>query len=206
MKNFHFILAILTIIVLVAIGLIFIFGTSYSYTMSLRDSNWTSTSLYKVYLEQMNNAVIPFVVGLIILLGLCIPKRLFSGSRLLQVTAAIAVIALMIAIFANSKIAFAFLLLQAMIVQLVVIFLTITGSKRLSFRRQGFFIQMGSALLHLGLVVFLYDFILMPSSSYHLDIFWFSTIMIGVGMLFSFYHQPLSSLFRQPEIDSSIDF
>ena len=194
MKHFNFILTLITVALLAVIGIMFIIGTAYS---SIQPSNWTETALYQDYLAKMNLAVLPFVVALLIVLGICIPKRLFSGITLLKVNGALLAAALIVSVLRDAKTGLGFLLLAAALMQIAVITLTFAGSKRLSFERPGFFLQIGSAFLHLGLVIFLFDFMLLADDPNHLTVFWASTGFIGLGMIFSFYSQEISRLLRR---------
>jgi len=196
MKNLNFFLILATIIILTVIGISFLIGTVYSSTQA---SNWTETPLYQNYLDKMNVAVLPFAAALIIVLGICIPKRLFKGADLLKINGALLGITLFFTIIFDAKTGIGFLFIAAALIQLVVIALTFVGSKRLSFERAGFFLQIGSAFLHLGLVVFFFDFLLLTDSPDHLTVFWVSTLLIGIGMLFSFYSQELNKLLRRDE-------
>lgn len=206
MKHFNYILMIVTLVILVAMGLIFIAGTVYSYQLSVSDPNWTQTPVYTGYLDVMNTGMIPFVVALIITLGLCIPKRLFQGGTLLAVMAGL-VFAASVAALASSeaKVGLVFLMAAAIIIQFVVLALTIVGRRAIGYERRGFFIQVGSALLHLGIVVFLLDFMALPDSPYHIDIFWFATTLIGGGMLFSFYAQELAAILKRDGTPKELD-
>ncbi|HEX21492.1 MAG TPA: hypothetical protein ENH19_02415 [Actinobacteria bacterium] len=191
MKNLNFFLILATVIILTAIGISFFVGTVYSSTQA---PNWTGTPLYQTYLDKMNVAVLPFAVALIVVLGICIPKRLFKDADLLKVNGLLLGITFLIAITIDAKTGIGFLFIAAALIQLVVIALTFVGSKRLSFERTGFFLQLGSALLHLGLVIFFFDFLLLADNPDHLTVFWVATLLIGLGMLFSFYSQELNHI------------
>lgn len=194
MKNLNFILILATIFILTVIGIAFLIGTVYG---SIQSPNWTETPLYQNYLNKMNVAVLPFATALIIVLGICIPKRLFKGAELLKANGALLGVTLLIVIIMDAKTGLGFLFVAAALIQLVVIALTLVGSKRLSFERAGFFLQLGSAFLHLGLVVFFFDFLLLADHPDHLTVFWVATFLIGLGMLFSFYSQELNRLWHR---------
>ncbi len=196
MKRLNFILILLTVVILSVIGIIFIIGTIYG---SIQSPNWENTSVYQVYLDKMNVAVMPFVVSLLVVLGICIPKRLFTGYDLLKINGALLGAALIVSIFTTAKTGLIFLLFIASIIQLIVITLTVIGSKRLKYERTGFFLQIGSALLHLGLIIFLFDFIALGDHPDHLLFFWIATTLIGVGMVSSFYSHELAKALKTEE-------
>lgn len=193
-KNLNFILILATIVVLSAIGILFIFGSGYSWVQSIKIGEWRQTPLYQDYVTNMNLAVLPLSVILVVVMGLCIPKRLFSGKALLQAMGALLAATVAAAALFGPKPGMGFLLTAAVLTQTVVIGMTLAGDRRLSYEIEGFFVQIGSALLHLGFIVFLFDFIILSDSPAHLDVFWFATTLIGVGMVLSFYSAELARL------------
>ncbi|HEB12624.1 MAG TPA: hypothetical protein ENI11_02995 [Actinobacteria bacterium] len=193
-KNLNFILILATIVVLAAIGFTFIYGLIYSWLQSINLENWRQTFMYQEYVENMNLAVVPLSVSLVILLGLCVPKRIFTGQDLLISMGVLLFASALTMMVFGLMIGMAFLLAAALLTQLVVIGMTITGSKRLSFEVQGFFLQIGSAVLHLGLILFVYDLVLLTDSPLHLGIYWTATALIGVGMVLCFYSSEFSRL------------
>ncbi len=193
-KNLNYILILLTIFILVAIGVIFIYGSSYSWVQSLQFANWRQTVTYQNYVSDMNVAVLPLSVALVILLGLCVPKRIFNGVALLQSMAALLVVSVLVVLVYGLKPGIGFLLITAVLIQAVVIGMTLVGSKRLSYEVNGFYLQIGSAVLHLGFILFVFDFVLLGESTLHLTVYWVSTVLISVGMILSFYSGEISRL------------
>ena len=193
-KNLNYILILLTIFILVAIGVIFIYGSSYSWVQSLQFANWRQTVTYQNYVSDMNVAVLPLSVALVILLGLCVPKRIFSGVALLQSMAALLVVSVLVVLVYGLKPGIGFLLITAVLIQAVVVGMTLVGSKRLSYEVNGFYLQIGSAVLHLGFILFVFDFVLLGESTLHLTVYWVSTVLISVGMILSFYSGEISRL------------
>ena len=203
MKHFNFILVLITVVILAALGIIFLIATGYG---AAQVPSWTDSALYQAYLDKMNIAVIPFVISLIVALGLCIPKRLFSGAELLKLNGFILLVTLAAVVLVGAKEGLSILLIIASLIQLVVIALTAAGSRRLSFEKTGFFLQIGSALLHLGFILFLLDFMLISESGYNPLIFWSSLAFVSIGMILSFYSQEFAKFRRrkvEPEITQS---
>lgn len=196
MKHFNFILALVTIGILGLIGILFIVGTVYS---SIQPAYWTQTPVYAEYIEVMNASVIPLVLALVVVLGLCIPKRLFDGKDLIIVTIALLGATAILGIATDVKTAIGFLLVIASLIQTLVIVLTLIGSKRVSYEKSGFFVQVGSALLHLGLIIFVLDFVNLAEHPSHLAVFWVATALIGVGMVFTFYSREIAGLARREQ-------
>lgn len=174
-----------------AMGITFIAGTIYS---SVQSTDWINSLSYEQYLQNMNTAVLPLTIALIITLGLCIPKRLFSGQTLLLVNGFLIFISLFITILMGAETGLGLLLIIAAVLQIIVMTLTFTGSKRIHYENTGFFLQIGSALLHMGLIIFIFDFMLLKDSPKHITIFWVATAFIGVGMILSFYSSEISRL------------
>lgn len=196
-KNLNYILILLTIFILVAIGVIFVYGSTYSWLQSLQSASWRQTVTYQNYVSDMNVAVLPLSVALVILLGLCVPKRIFSGMALLQSMAALLVVSILVVLVYGLKPGIGFLLSTAVLIQAVVIGMTLVGSKRLSYEVNGFYLQIGSAILHLGLILFVFDFVLLSESPFHLLVYWVSTALIGIGMILSFYSGEISRLAQE---------
>jgi hypothetical protein len=193
-KNLNYILILITMAILGAIGLIFIAGAGYSWVQSIQMSDWQRTSLYYDYITAMNLGVAPLSILLVIVLGLCIPKRLFSGATLLQLMGVLLFLTLAAAALVGPMWGIAFLLAAAGLIQVVVIALTLAGSKQLSYESRSFLVQIGSALLHLGFVIFLFNFVVLSASESHISVFWLATVLIGIGMILSFYSAELSGL------------
>lgn len=199
MKNYDYILIIITIGLLVALGLIFIYGTGFSFLASKSNPAWTATLAYPKYLDSMNQLALPFALGLVVVLGLCIPKRIIPRSALLWANGFLVLLALLLAWLFDLKVGLGFLLITALLLQAVVVILVLAGSKDLRFEQQSFFVQLGSALLHLGLIVFVLDIVLLQKSAYHLFLFWLATFSITVGSALSFYSDELTRLRQQLE-------
>jgi len=197
MKLYDYILVILTIALLVIIGAISIYGTAYSWLTSLNYPEWTSTWLYRNYLERMNSYAYPFVVGLILVLCMCIPKRVIPREYLLQASGLILGMTIALVLLSGPNVGLGFLLVVSMVIQCVVIGMTLARSKGLVFERQGIWVQLGSAFLHLGFVVFIFDFVLLQNSPAHLAIFWFATGLIILGTSLSFYSKEIGRIFRR---------
>jgi hypothetical protein len=197
MRSYDYVLAIISIVLLATIGVVSLYGTGFSWLSSLRSPEWTQTFLYSQYLDNMNRTAAPFVLALVIVLGLCIPKRLFSRRRMLLVSAAMVAASLVIALVFEPLWGLGFLLAVGTVIQTVVVILTIFRVGSLRFEREGFLASLGSGLLHLGFVVFLFDFILLQGFSSHIAIFWVSAVLISLGSLLSFYSSEISRLFSR---------
>lgn len=190
LKNYDFYLIILTTLILFAIGAVSLYGITY-YNYLAVDSRWTMTAQYSQYIDEMNSYLYPFLILLLISLGLCIPKRLFEQDILIKFSAAILGITLIITVFSGLEKGLGFILAVMTVVQAIVLILTIRKSKSIRFEKEGYIVRMGSSLLHLGFVIIILNFVSMRDSPFHLLIFWIGVVLITVGNVFSFYPEKM---------------
>ncbi len=195
-KTYDFYLMILTSVVLAAIGLVCLYGIGYYTYTSETVPQWTQTQMYGDYIDSMNQLIYPFLVLLLVALGLCIPKRIMPRKSLLMAGTGILTATFIIALITNIGVSLAFLLAVSMVVQVAVMVFTILGRGRLTYEREGYFIRTGSSMLHLGTVIFVFDFLIMRSSELHIPVFWVATILITVGTVLSFYPGEAGSIAR----------
>ncbi|MCL7475812.1 MAG: hypothetical protein M8352_07195 [ANME-2 cluster archaeon] len=186
-RTYDFYMMLLTTAVLAIIGLVCLYGIGYYTYTTETTPGWTETPLYGDYIDNMNQYIYPFVVLLLIVLGLCIPKRIVPRQSLLASGTGILAVTLLIALVTDIGSSLAFLLTVSIVVQTAVMVLTMLGRSGLTYEREGYFVQTGSSMLHLGTVVFVLDFVSMRTHELHLPIFWVATILITVGTVLSFY-------------------
>ena len=186
-KTYNFYMMVVTSLVLTAIGLVCLYGIGY-YTVTTESwPKWLETPLYGQYIDSMKLYIYPFVVLLLVVLGLCIPKRIVPRQALLTSGAGILVLTIILALIINIEASLGFLLGISILIQTAVMVLTIIKWGGLTFEREGYFIQIGSTMLHLGFVIFVFDFVIMRTSGLHLPVFWVATILITIGTVLSFY-------------------
>ena len=193
LKNYDYYLIILTTLILFMIGAVSLYGITY-YNYLAVDSQWTKTAQYNHYIDKMDSYLYPFLVLLLISLGLCIPKRLFEQDILLKFSAIILGMTVILTIFSNIETGLGFILVLMTVVQSIVLIMTIRKSKSIRFEKEGYIVRMGSSLLHLGLVLIILNFVSLRDSPYHILIFWFGVIFITIGNVFSFYPEKTASL------------
>ncbi len=179
-------------------------------SMVFNRQNVEYKTLREMYLEKMNNLVSPYVIALLLALGICVPKRLFSAKGLTIAAILMIVATIGVSVIADSIIALAVVLYISFALQLVVFILVMSGMK-LHFEKTGYWMRVGSSLIHLGFIIFVLDFLFLKEGlvidSYnifidlnplnaidpsiktrtHLVIFWISTVMMSVGCLLTFY-------------------
>jgi len=195
LKNYDYYLIILTALILFAIGLVCVYGITY-YNYLAVNPQWTGTIRYYHYIDDMNSYLYPFLVLLLLTLGLCIPKRIFEQDFLIKFGALTLGATLVLTFLSGIEKGLVFLLAVMIVVQGFVLIRTIKKSEALRFEKEGYAGRVGSSLLHLGLMVLIFNFMTLQGSSFHLLIFWVGMIMITVGNIFSFYPEWINSLLK----------
>lgn len=196
-KNWDFSLFISTILSLLILGLISLGGAFYSWWFSLQDPNWTSSFKYLGYLETMNWLAAPFAIALAVLIAFCIPRRLFTPQPLLIVVGVMGLVSLTTGIIVSLKIGIGLLLIGASLLDISLLFFIFVNFQRLRFEKTGTLVQIGSALLHFGFILILIDIALLQKSSYHLEVFWFATLLAILGTALSFFASKISQLTKK---------
>ncbi len=191
-QKYDYYLIIATALILFAIGIVCVYGISYYNYLASPD--WTNTIQYTKYIDDMNSYLYPFLVLLLITLGLCIPKRLFEQNILIKFSAMVLVVTLILTYSYGIETGLGFILAIMTGVQIVVLILTIRKSKTIRYENEGYVSRVGSSLLHLGVVVLVFNFVSMRDSSLHIAIFWVGTALVIAGSIFSFYAHSISKL------------
>lgn len=191
LRNYDYYLIILTTLILFAIGAVSLYGITY-YNYLAVDSQWTKTGQYSQYIDEMDSYLYPFLVLLLISLGLCIPKRLFEQDILIKFSGAILGITVILTVLSDIEKGLGFILAVMTVVQAIVLIMTIKKSKSIRFEKEGYIVRIGSSLLHLGFVIIILNFVSLRESSFHLLIFWIGVVLITVGNVFSFYPEKMT--------------
>ncbi|MCS4542228.1 MAG: hypothetical protein HY929_07955 [Euryarchaeota archaeon] len=190
MRNYDFIIVIGTVIVLAILGFACLFGIIYAYESAKNIPNWEYSKEYSNYVSTMNKIATPIVVALLILLSLCIPKRVFPRN-ILNITALV-----LIGIFGIISILFTYvegllvLLVIMLPIQTAVLILTLLKFE-LKYEKRGYLTQIGSSMIHLGIIVFILNFVALRTATIHLMVFYISMVLICVGSAFTFYTQEI---------------
>ena len=150
-----------------------------------------------VYLERMNQVVAPFIIALILLLGVCVPKRLLPARPLTRFSLALAAAGIGTALWKGVIAGLIVVLVASVALQLVVLVMALAGSKKLHFEKSGYWVRVGSSLVHLGLLFFVLDLLLYKHLRLHLFLFWVTTGASVLGMLFCFYSQGVAAGVRR---------
>jgi hypothetical protein len=193
-SHYDFYLILATAVVLFAISVICIYGMFY---FKLAQVNQLPAAEKVGYMNSMNTVMAPFLIALILLLGICVPKRLLPTAWLNWFSIALILLALITSFIWGLKAGFILVLIVSLALQTVVLFMALAGSKELNFEKKGYWVRIGSSLLHLALIIFILDIFFYPYQSLHLVLFWITTVSSLLGMVFCFYAESFSRLVKK---------
>jgi len=192
--SYDFYLILATAFVLFAISIICIYGMFYFKFAQVQEME--AAAKY-AYMNEMNRVVSPFIIGLILLLGICVPKRLLPTSWLNGFAVLLAAIVGCVAFFLGVQTALKVNLIIALALQLVVLGMAFAGSEKLNFEKKGYWVRVGSSAMHLGIILFVLDLFYYQHQSLHLFIFWMTTIFTVFGMTGCFYSEAIVSFIKK---------
>ena len=191
--HYDYYLILATSVVLFFISVICIYGMFY---FKFAQINQLPVAEKILYMDKMNEVMAPFLMGLILLLGICVPKRVLPTVWLNWFTIGLLLVALAVGVVWNVKISLACVLIVSLLLQMVVLVMAAWGSQELIFEKKGYWVRVGSSLLHLGLILFVLDLLFYRYRSLHLVLFWITTAASLIGMVFCFYAEALSTLVK----------
>jgi len=187
--SYDFYLIVGTTIVLFAISVICIYGMFY---FKFAQVNQMQAAAKMAYMDEMNRVVSPFIICLILLLGICVPKRLLPTQWLNRFAVLLCVVVAVIAWFFGITEALKVNLGVALALQFVVFCLAVAGNKILHFEKKGYWVRVGSSAMHLGIILFILDLFFYQQQTLHLFIFWLTTFFTVVGMTGCFYSEAMA--------------
>jgi hypothetical protein len=190
-SSYDFYLILATTIILFAICLISIYGMFY---FKFAQIHQMAPALKITYMNRMNTVIAPFAVCLILLLGICVPKRLLPTAWLNRATLLLLAGTVLTGLIWGGRASLYFILAASLILQVVVLLMALSGSKKLNFHKKGYWVRLGSSLIHLGLILFVLDLLLYEKMTLHLFLFWVTTGTSVLGMVFSFYAESVVRL------------
>lgn len=190
-NSYDFLLILATTGVLFVISLICIYAMFY---FKAAQVNHMAPAAKAVFMNRMDGVVAPFVVALILVLGICIPKRLLPTVWLHRFTFVLVVAAAVTSFVWGVPAGLLVVLLASLGLQLAVLTLALVGSKRLHFEKKGYWVRLGSSLIHLGVVLFVLDLFFHRHLLLHLVLFWVTTVSTVFGMTFCFYAERVVGL------------
>jgi hypothetical protein len=198
-SSYDYYLILATAVVLFVISAICIYGMFY---FKLAQVQQLPVAEKVGYMDSMNTVLAPFLIALIVLLGICVPKRLLPTSWLNRFSVVLVLLACAASFIWDLKAGLALVLIVSCVLQMVVLFMVLAGSTELTFEKKGYWVRVGSSLLHLGLILFVLDIFFYRYQVLHLVLFWITTISVLVGMVFCFYAESFSRLVKKKGVAS----
>jgi len=200
-RAWDFALTIITVVVLGLLGVQSFVGTGYVWWAERSIPEWETGPGYAAYVSLMNTIAAPLLVVLVLVMGLCVPKRLFSRTLLLAVSAAMIVSGAVTSLLTRSLVnGLALYLALAALIQVAVVVLTVAGVRGPTYLTEGRLTKTGSGLLHLGFILFGLVVVALQTSSWMLPVFSASALLSIVGTALSFYaHRVAWRRTRPPE-------
>lgn len=190
-NSYDFYLILATALVLAIISGICVYGMFYFKFAQFQD---LAPSAKNAYMDWMNQLVSPFIIALIVLLAICVPKRLLPTDWLNRFVGVLLVVVVGVSWLRGVVFALQVTLCITLSLQLLVLVMALAGSGRLNFERKGYWLRVGSSFLHLGLILFVLDLFFYKNHSLHLALFWVTTFATVVGMIACFYSPSIAKL------------
>lgn len=185
-------LTMVTVFLLGSLGVQSFIGTIYVWWAQRTNPAWEQSSS-AAYIDAMNTIAAPQLIALVVVMGLCVPKRLLSRRALLLVSLLMVVAGMGAGIVTGSlATGVAVYLALAALIQVAVVALTAAGAKGPSYLTEGRLTKLGSGLLHLGFIVFGIVVAVLQRSPFMEPVFWTSTVLMTVGTAMSFYADRLA--------------
>lgn len=186
-STWDFTLMMLTVALLGALGVQSFLGTLYAWWAYRAVPGWEQTG-YPPFVEVMNLIAAPIVVALVVVMGLCVPKRLLSKRALTVVSAGMVAAGVAAGVLGESlATGLAVYLALAGLIQVAVVVLTLGGVHDLAYLTEGRLVKTGSGLLHLGFILFALVVVALQDSPWMLPVFWAATALLVGGSALSFY-------------------
>jgi hypothetical protein len=189
--SYDFYLILGTVLVLFAISLISIYGMFYFKFAQIQQM---APALKFSYMDRMNSVVAPFIIILILLLGICVPKRLLPTVWLNRIAVLLVALTILASILAGIKAGLLVILGISLVLQLAVLILALFNSRTLNFHKKGYWVRLGSSLIHLGFILLVLDLLLYRYTTLHLFLFWITTGACVAGMICCFYAELIVGL------------
>jgi len=189
--SYDFYLILATVLVLSIISGICVYGMFYFKFAQLQQM---AAPVKAAYMDRMNQIVSPFIIALIVILAVCVPKRLLPTVWLnrfaLALVAVIGVVTWVWGVVMALKVA----LCLTLALQFVVLAMALAGNERLNFEKKGYWLRVGSSSMHLGLILFILDLFFYKHQTLHLALFWVTTVATVLGMIGCFYSPALAEI------------
>lgn len=187
--SYDFYLILATVVVLSIISGICVYGMFYFKFAQLQHM---AAPVKAAYMERMNQIVSPFIIALIVILAVCVPKRLLPTAWMNRFALALLLVIGGVTWFWGVVTALQVALCLTLALQAVVLALALAGNQRLNFEKKGYWLRVGSSAMHLGLILFILDLFFYRHQTLHLALFWVTTVATVLGMIGCFYSPALA--------------
>ncbi len=134
--------------------------------------------------DLFNRLAAPLLAGLLLILAVCVPKRIFDPRGLNRLALGLGVLFLGGWLYGDWRLALLLVMIPTAILQFFTLLFLLTGRK-LKFHCEGFWAQLGSSLVHLGLILFVLTILLLAYTGFLAPLFWTAALLITLGLLFS---------------------
>ena len=206
-RTWDFALTIVTVVVLALLGVQSFIGTGYVWWAERSIPEFETGPAYAAYVSAMNAIAAPLLVVLVVVMGLCVPKRLFSRRMLLAVSAAMVAVGVIAGVATRSlAVGLGVYLALAALIQVAVIALTIAGVRGPSYLTEGRLTKTGSGLLHLGFILFGLVVVALQKSPWMLAVFSASALLSIAGTALSFWAHRIAWHRSRPPEDAPFDW
>jgi len=201
-SEWDFFLMMLTVVLLGALGAQSLIGTLYAWWGYRTQPDFEATA-YPAFIASMNAIAAPMVIALVIVMGLCVPKRLLARRTLAVVSLAM-LGAGAAAWFVSGSLAtgLAVYLALAGLIQVAVVGLTLSDAGGLTYLSESRVAKAGSGLLHLGFILFALVVVALQRSAWMLPVFYASATLLTGGSALAFYARGASRA-TLPEDDAA---
>jgi hypothetical protein len=192
-RTWDFALTIITMVMLAALGIQSFVGTIYVWWSIRTIPGWQQGTGYVGYVATMNDIAAPMIIALVVVMGLCVPKRLFSRRLLVWVSLAMVAVGVVAGVTSGSvATGMAIYLVLSAAIQVAVVVMTVAGTHGPSYLTEGRLTKTGSGLLHLGFILFAIVVVALQKSPMMAPVFWLSAVFVTVGTALAFYAEAIA--------------
>lgn len=192
-RAWDFALTVATVVLLGTLGVQSFVGTLYVWWAQRSFAGWDQSGSYERFVGTMNAIAAPQVVLLIVVMGLCVPKRMFARTTLMWVSLGMVAAGVFAGFWRGSlSTGLAVYLALAALIQVAVVAFTAAGVRGPSYLTEGRLTKTGSGLLHLGFIAFAFVVVALQRSAFMAPVFWISATLAAGGTALSFYASRLA--------------
>jgi hypothetical protein len=187
-RTWDFTLTVITVALLALLGAQSFIGALAVWRAINTVPGWQQGPGYAAYVATMNAIAAPTIMALVVVMGLCVPKRLFARQVLLWVSAGMVAVGVITGLVTRDlATGLAVYLLLAAAIQLAVVVMTVAGVRGPTYLTEGRLTKAGSGLLHLGFIIFAIVVVALQKSPMMLPVFSLSAVLVTLGTGLSFY-------------------